>query len=128
MIGLHYLHVTSAGFITIAAWIILTSVGVSVAALNLWDSWVDLRFVAKAHISNGRVLVATVALWTESSRLLAHVLLLVAGILVAAVQFNPVPPPASLYVRGVILTTIAILVAHTLLARWLRRRLTSESQ
>lgn len=115
---------TSIGFITITAWIVLTSIGVGVAALNLWDSWVDFRFVREAQISNGRVLVAKVALWTESSRLVAHTLLLVAGILVAAVQFNPVPPPASLYVRGVILLTISILVAHTLLARWLRRKLT----
>lgn len=117
---------TSIGFITIAAWIVLTSLGVSVAALNLWDSWVDLRLVKEARISNGRVLVAKVALWTESSRLLAHVLLLIAGILVAAVQFNPVPPPASLYVRSVILLTISILVAHTLLARWLRHKLTAQ--
>lgn len=116
----------SVGFITIAAWIVLTSLGVVVAGLNLWDSWMDLDIVRDARIKNGRVLVAKVALITEASRLLAHCLLLVAGILVAAVQFNPVPPPASLYVRGVILSTIIILVAHTLLARWLRRKLATE--
>lgn len=121
------IDLTSVGFITIAAWIVLTSIGVGVAGLNLWDSWVDFRLVKEARISNGRVLVAKVALWTETSRLLAHALLLVAGILVAAVQFNPVPPPASLYVRGVILLTISILVGHTLLARWLRRKLTAEN-
>lgn len=117
---------TSVGFITIVAWIVLTSLGVGVATLNLWDSWVDFRVVQEEQISNGRVLVAKVALWTETSRLLAHVLLLVAGVLVAAVQFNPMPPPASLYVRGVILLTISILVGHTLLARWLRRKLTTQ--
>lgn len=117
---------TSIGFITITAWIVMTSIGVGVAGLNLWDSWVDFSYVREARISNGRVLVAKVALWTESSRLVAHALLLVAGILVAAVQFNPVPPPASLYVRSVILLTISILVGHTLLARWLRHRLTAQ--
>lgn len=119
---------TSVGFITIAAWIVLTSLGVVVATLNLWDSWRDFLYVREARIFNGRVLVAKVALVTESSRLLAHALLLVAGILVAAVQFNPVPPPASLYVRGVILLTISILVAHTLLALWLRHKLNEREE
>lgn len=125
MIGV---DLTSIGFITIAAWIILTSLGVLGAGLNLWGSWGDFLYVKKARIADDRVLFAKVALWLEASRLLAYVLLLVAGVLVAAVQFNPVPPPASLYVRGVILLTICILVAHTLLALWLRRKLNEREE
>lgn len=115
----------SVGFITIAAWIILTAVGVVMAGWNLRDSLLDYRFAKEQHhLMNGRVLVAKVAIVSEVSRLAAHCLLLVAGILVAAVQFNANPPPASLYVRSAILLTIAILVSHTILARWLRHRLT----
>lgn len=114
----------SVGFLTITAWIILTAVGVVMAGWNLRDSLIDYRFVKEKRLRNGRVLVAKVAVVSEVTRLIAHILLLIAGSLVAAVQFNANPPPASLYVRSAILLTIAILVSHTILARWLRHRLT----
>lgn len=121
------IDLTSIGFITITAWIVLAATGIVVTTLNLWDSWFDLVFVKESRIKNGRVLIAKVALVSEATRLVAHVLMLVAGILVAAVQFNPEPPPASLYVRSAILATLAILVSHTIIARWLRRRLTAQN-
>lgn len=114
---------TSIGFITITLWIVLAATGIVVTILNLWDSWGDYLFVRESKVVNGRALIAKVALISEATRLVAHVLMLVAGILVAAVQFNPEPPPASLYVRCAILATLAILVSHTFIAFWLRRKL-----
>lgn len=113
----------SIGFITITAWIVLAATGILVSILNLWDSWGDYVYVRESKLVNGRVLIAKVGLVTEIMRLAAHTLMLIAGILVAAVQFNPEPPPASLYVRCAILTTLAILVSQTIIAFWLRRKL-----
>lgn len=114
---------TSIGFITITLWIVLAGTGIAVTILNLWDSWGDYLYVRESKVVNGRALIAKTALVSEVTRLVAHVLMLVAGILVAAVQFNPEPPPASLYVRCAILATLAILVSHTIIAFWLRRKL-----
>lgn len=114
---------TSIGFITITLWIVLAAIGIAVTTLNLWASWGDFVYVRESQVVNGRALTAKTALVSEATRLVAHVLMLVAGILVAAVQFNPEPPPASLYVRCAILATLAILVSHTIIAFWLRRRL-----
>lgn len=114
----------SIGFLTITAWIVLTATGAVVSVFNLRDAWIDIKILQERGLVNGRALIAKVALANEATRLVAHSLLLVAGIMVAAVQFNPNPPPASLYVRSAILMTIAILVTNTIVERWLRHRLT----
>lgn len=114
----------SVGFLTITAWIVLTATGALVSAFNLRDAWIDIKILQERRLVNGRTLIAKVALANEATRLVAHVLLLVAGSLVAAVQFNANPPPASLYVRSAILATIIILVTNTIVERWLRHRLT----
>lgn len=115
----------SVGFLTITAWIAMTATGAVVSIFNLRDAWIDMKILQERRLINGRTLIAKVSLANEASRLLAHILLLIAGILVAAVQFNANPPPASLYVRSAILITIAILVANTIVERWVRHRLTS---
>lgn len=117
MIGL--IHI---GFVTITLWIVLAAVGVAVTAFNLYDAGGDLAFLRK-QAANGRTLVAQVGIANEIARLVALTLLLVAGLLVAQVQYNPDPPPASLYVRSVIILTIAVLVAQTIVQRWLRLKL-----
>lgn len=111
------------GLITISLWIGMAAVGVVIAAFNLYDAVADLRWLEQQGSVNGRFPVARVAVLNEATGLLALLLLLTGGILVANVQYNPDPPPASLYVRGTILLTIAILVSHTITLRWLRHRL-----
>lgn len=101
----------------------MAAAGAVITAFNLRDAYKDLRFQAKRNLVNGRVLIARVTLANEATGFVAHVLLLIAGCLVAAVQYNPDPPPASLYVRSAILLTIAILVSHSIVLRWLRHRL-----
>lgn len=113
----------SVGFWTITAWIALTTTGAIVSIFNLRDAWIDMRILQERRLVNGRTLIAKVSLVNEVTRLVAHVLLLIAGILVAAVQFNADPPPASLYVRSAILMTIIILVTNTIVERWVRHRL-----
>lgn len=113
----------SVGFLTLAAWITMAAAGAVVTAFNLVDAYRDYRVLKGVGQVNGRMLVARVALWNEATRLAAHVLLLIAGILVAGRQINPNPPPTSLYVRAVILMTIVALVSQTISLRWLRRKL-----
>lgn len=113
----------SVGFLTITAWIVLTAIGAVVSIFNLRDAWIDMKILQERRLVNGRTLIAKVSLANEASRLVAHTLLLIAGSLVAAVQFNANPPPASLYVRSAILITIIILVTNTIVERWVRRRL-----
>lgn len=115
---------SSVGFWTITAWIVLTAVGAVVSIFNLRDAWIDMKILQDRRLVNGRTLIAKVGLANEASRFVAHCLLLAAGILVAAVQFNANPPPASLYVRSAILMTIIILVTNTIVERWVRHKLT----
>lgn len=112
----------SVGLVTIAMWIGLTGFGAIVGLVNLQAARDD--FEVQRGRQWWRVLTAKVNIAFEILRVVAHVLLFVAGVLVAWVQFNPDPPPASLYVRCVILFVIASLVAETLVHRWLRHRLT----
>lgn len=91
------------------------------------DSHADLVALRESGAEeNGRATIARVAIVNEVTRLLAHLLLLLSGILIASTQFSASPPPVSLYVRSTIIFTIAILVFHTLLLRWLRHKLTDE--
>lgn len=113
----------SIGFLTITAWIVLTATGAVVSIFNLHDAWIDMKILQERRIENGRTIIAKVSLANEVTRLVAHCLLLVAGIMVAAVQYNANPPPASLYVRSAILATITILVTNTIVDRWVRHRL-----
>lgn len=113
----------SIGLVTIAAWIALAAVGVIVTAFNLEDALIDYRTLKAAGLSNGRALVAKVALVNEATRITAHILLLIAGILVATRQFKADPPPTSLYVRSVILLVIVMLVSQTVTLRWLRHKI-----
>lgn len=115
---------SSVGFWTITAWIVLTAIGAVVSIFNLRDAWIDMKILQERHLVNGRTLIAKVGIANEVSRLVAHILLLIAGIMVAAVQFNADPPPASLYVRSAILMTIIILVTNTIVERWVRHKLT----
>lgn len=115
----------SVGLVTIAIWIGLTAFGLIVSLINLRAARGDLRHqIGQQEIRWQRALIAKVNIAFESMRVVVHTLLFVAGVLVAWVQFNPDPPPASLYVRCVILLTIATLVSQTLIQRWLRVRLT----
>lgn len=115
----------SVGLVTISMWIGMTAFGALVSLLNLRASHADLKAqIGRPDQRWQRALIAKVNIANEIGRIVVHTLLFVAGVLVAWVQFNPDPPPASLYVRGVILLTIAILVSQTLVHRWLRHRLT----
>lgn len=115
----------SVGFVTIAMWIGMTAFGVIVGLINLRAAHADLKYqIGKQERQWQRALIAKVNIANEIMRVVVHTLLFVAGVLVAWVQFNPDPPPASLYVRCVILLTIATLVSQTLIHRWLRVRLT----
>lgn len=114
------------GLITIGMWIVFTTVGVLASAFNLRNSILDLRYVQSLRLVNGRALVAKTAIFSESLRLTAHLLLLTAGCLVASDQINPNPPPASLVIRSAIILTIVVLLVSTLTAQWLRRRLTHQ--
>lgn len=113
----------TVGLVTITAWIAMAAVGALITAFNLGDAMRDYRALRSLGYVNGRALVAKVALWNEGTRLLAHLLLLIAGALVAWRQFNPDPPPASLYVRATILVTLVALVSQTISLRWLRHRI-----
>lgn len=115
--------ITSVGFLTLAAWISMAAFGAIITAFNFDDAYRDYRAMTDARLGNGRLLVAKVSLWNEATRLAAHVLLMIAGILVAARQFNPDPPPASLYVRSTILLVIVALVSQTISLRWLRHKI-----
>lgn len=119
----------SVGLVTISLWIGLAGVGAVASLVNLRAARADLRYQAgRPEPLWQRALIARVNLAFEIMRVVAHTLLFVAGVLVAWVQFNPEPPPASLYVRGVILVTIGILVSQTLVHRWLRHRLTKHQR
>lgn len=111
------------GDVTITLWIATAACGVGVTAWNLRDAWLDLRALDTLKLKNGRRLIAHVALANEAALLIACLLLFVAGILVAAIQYNPNPPPASLYVRSAIMLTILILVLNSVVSRWRRHTL-----
>lgn len=112
------------GLVTIVMWISMSAIGIIISCFNILDSRKDL--VHQLHMTERRRerrLIAKVNMINEVMRFIVLILFLIAGILVAAVQFSANPPPASLYVRSVILLTIAMLVAKTLLHRWLRYEL-----
>lgn len=114
----------SVGLITISLWIVMAGFGGIVSFLNLAVAREDLKYqIGKTEKNKTRALIAKVNIANELMRCVVLILLFIAGVLVASVQFSPDPPPASLYVRGVILLTIAVLVTNTLLHRWLRRKL-----
>lgn len=118
----------SVGLITIAYWIGASALGAVVSPVNLWVSRGDLKYqIGKQEQEWRRVLVAKVNFFFEALRIVIFVSMLVAGVLVAWVQFNPDPPAASLYVRGCILLILTSLVTETLVRRWLRVRLTKRS-
>lgn len=115
----------SIGFITIALWIGMTALGAIVSAINLWTAYSDLRYqVGKQDQRWQRMLIARTNYANELMRVVVHTLLFIAGVLVARGQFNPDPPPASIFIRCVILLTIATLLSQSIVHRWLRRRLT----
>lgn len=116
----------SVGLVTISLWIGMAALGAVVSLVNLADARADLKHqVGKQEQRWQRALIAKVNIANETMRAVAHALLCVAGVMVVLrTEFNPNPPGTSLYVRGVILLTIAILVSQTLVHRWLRRRLT----
>lgn len=114
----------SVGFVTIAMWIGLAAFGAVLSVWNLVDAHGDYEYQrSRQDILWRRRLIAIVNEIEEAMRVIVHTLMFIAGVLVAWVQFNPEPPPASLYVRGVILLGIVTLVAQTLMHRWLRHRL-----
>lgn len=115
----------SVGLITISLWIGMAAFGVVVALVNLRAARKDLQHqIGRPEPLWQRILIAKVNTANEIMRVVVLTLLLIAGSLVAAVQFTADPPPASLYVRSVILLTIATLVSQSLIHRWLRVRLT----
>lgn len=115
----------STGLVTICMWIGLSGFGVILSIFNILDARKDhVRQIRMTERRRERILIARVNMANEIMRFVVLTLLLIAGILVASVQFSAEPPPASLYVRSVILLTITTLVTKTLLQRWLRRELT----
>lgn len=115
----------TVGLVTIVIWIGLACFGLFVSFFNILDARKDhKRQIHMTERRRERLLIAKVNMANEIMRCVVLFLLLIAGILVAWVQFAPDPPVASLYVRCVILLTIATLVTKTLLHRWLRRELT----
>ena len=116
----------TTGLVTISMWIFMSGFGIVVSFINILIAREDLIYqVGKLKKHYSRSLIAKVNIANEIMRCVVLLLLFISGILVAAVQFAPNPPPASLYVRGVILLTIAVLVTNTLLQRWLRHKLRS---
>lgn len=114
----------SIGLVTISMWIGLSTLGAVVALFNLWDAHNDLEYqIRKADRRWQRALIARVNISNEIMRVVAHVFLFVAGVMIARGQIDPNPPPVSLYIRCVILVTIAVLVSQTMVHWWLRRRL-----
>lgn len=116
----------TVGGVTIALWIGMAAFGAVVSSINLWAAHNDLKYqVGKQEFRWQRALIARVNMTNEIMRVIVHTLLFVAGVMVAwRTTFNPNPPGTSLYVRAVILLTIATLVSQTLIHRWLRVRLT----
>jgi len=105
----------------------MSGFGIFVSFINILIAREDLTYqIGKTKQHYQRSLVAKVNIANEIMRCVTLLLLFIAGILVASVQFSPDPPPASLYVRGVILLTIAVLVTKSLLYRWLRHKLRSQ--
>lgn len=116
----------TTGLVTIAMWIGLSGFGALVSFVNLLIAREDLKYqIGKAERRYALTLIAKVNIANEIMRCVVLLLLFIAGILVASVQFSADPPPASLYVRSVILLTITVLVTNTLLHRWLRHKLRS---
>ena len=115
----------SVGLVTITMWIVMTAFGAVVSLANVWDARDDLKYQVGKHDHRWqRALIARVNMANEIMRVIAHVLLFVAGVIVVVTtQLVPNPSPANLYVRSVILLTIAILVSQTLVHRWLRHKL-----
>lgn len=115
----------TTGLVTISLWIVMSGFGALVSFLNLAVAREDFIYqIGKTEKHRTRALIAKVNIANELMRCIVLILLFIAGVLVSWVQFTPDPPPASLYVRSVILLTIAVLVTNTLLHRWLRRTLT----
>ena len=106
-------------------WIVMTAFGAVVSLANAWDARDDLKYqIGRQEYRWQRALIAKVNITNEIMRVIAHILLFIAGLIVViTTQLVSNPSPANLYVRSVILLTIAILVSQTLMHRWLRHRL-----
>lgn len=114
----------TVGLVTISMWIIMSGFGAIVSLFNLEVARQDFAHqVDRSTRLPQRELIAKVNIVNEILRCIVLILLFIAGVLVAWVQFTPDPPPASLYVRSVILLTISVLVTNSLIHRWLRHKL-----
>lgn len=113
-----------------ALWISVALASAIVTGFNLYDAWLDRKALIAENIGNGRRVVASVTIFTESTRILIHLIFLSIGILAA---FLPDPPPqVSLPEIQVVLTGMVrwgliassfILMTQSILLRWMRYKL-----
>lgn len=113
-----------------ALWIVIAVTSAIVTGFNLWDALLDRRALLAANIRNGRRIVSNVTIFTESTRIIIHLIFLSIGLLVA---FLPEPPAevdlpieqdiARILLRWGLITASLILMAQSITLRWMRKKL-----